>query len=266
MKRLLLVLLVVGALSSLVLLCVGCGSKAGEAGAIGATGVQGVQGEQGDTGATGAKGDAGATGATGATGAMGAKGEKGDRGASGSAGAPGATGATGVKGDKGDSGISGAYVILIAKDTTWQPIPNGAAGYLFYEPVATTFNYNFKAYKLEPNTNYSLIYYADFVDRYNQWGGNNPGALIAVGQSNSVGTLILTGSTELSMCLPCQPDANIAIHNYSGAPDYYAHAFGAKIWLVPSDCYDAMASQVITWSPTRFLFETDLIAYIDIDS
>jgi len=108
---------------------------------------------------------------------------------------------------------------------------------------------------------YSLIYYADFADRMNEWGGNNPGALIATGIADGTGNLYMVGSVALGINLPCEPDANISTYNYSGAPDYYPTAYGAKIWLVPSSCYDAVNKKVISWSPTLFLFETDLIHY-----
>jgi hypothetical protein len=280
MKKLLLVILTLGLITALVI-SGGCSTKAvkGEDGVgistayidtdghlivtltdgsdIDVGNISADTGDKGATGATGAKGEKGDTGATGATGATG------PRGATGS---PGPVGATGATGAKGDPGISGAYVVLVNKDgTTWQPEASDGCGFLVYEPVSDTFNFYFTAYNLEPSTAYSLIYYADFADRYTQWGGNNPGALIAVGVSDTSGNLTLNGSVELGMSLPCTPDANMSVHDYSGSPDYYAHAHGAKIWLVPSDCYDATACQVITWSPTRFLFETDLIFYMDSD-
>ena len=81
------------------------------------------------------------------------------------------------------------------------------------------------------------------------------------------GTLTIAGSVELDMSLPCFPDnnADAALVNYGDAPDYYAHAFGAKVWLVPSACYDEPTKTVTTWTPTDFLFESDLITYIDTD-
>ena len=80
------------------------------------------------------------------------------------------------------------------------------------------------------------------------------------------------GYVDLGMDLPDPGDANAYYHNYAdpGDPHYtgdgYATAYGAKIWLVPSDCYDAGAKKIDTWSPSRFLFETDLIWYDDTDA
>lgn len=278
----------------------------GERGDTGAKGAKGDTGTTGATGATGVQGAIGNTGASGygATGATGATGEAGADGANayevavadgfggtetewlaslvGAAGVPGIPGYTpikgvdyfdGVPGATGDDGISGAYAILIEKNSvTWQPVTDGAVGLLLYDPVGSQFEYVFEAYGLEPNTSYRLIYYADFTpDRFDQWGGNNPGALLGTFTADTSGNIApYTYSLDLGMNLPCLPDANMwsdsLIYDYSLAPDYYAHAFGAKIWLVPSDCYDAVENQVIVWSPTEFLFETDLIVYIDTDN
>jgi hypothetical protein len=254
-------------------------------GAFGCQGPEGLQGPQGERGKAGKDGDDGRDGKDGVdiTGAnvdssgrliltlsngktINAGYVKGDKGDTGASGGGGGSYSYPVKGDKGEPGISGAFVFLIQKDSsTWQSVADGAVGILFYAPIGSTFDFYFGAKGLELDTDYSLIYYADFDDRFSQWGGNNPGALIAVGTSSDTGGLTLEGSVELNMSLPCPPDANIATYNYSGAPDYYAHAYGAKIWLVPSDCYDAEATQVTAWAPSRFLFETDLITYIDTD-
>ena len=71
------------------------------------------------------------------------------------------------------------------------------------------------------------------------------------------------------MGLPCPPDANIDEYNYCEL-DSYTHCNGAKIWLVPSDCYtvdgDSDGNKVTTWSPSGFLFETDMIWYDDVGS
>jgi len=128
-----------------------------------------------------------------------------------------------------------------------------------------TFDFAFVSYSLEADTDYTLIYYADKEDRTVNWGGDNPGAVIASGTSDGTGYLILSGSPDLGMSLPCPPDANISIYSYNGSPDYYTHAHGAKIWLVPTDCLTGGGLPVATWSPDRFLFETDLIVYVDTD-
>ena len=147
------------------------------------------------------------------------------------------------------------------KDGSWVVIPDGIVGTLDFNSSGAEFEYSFSATGLEASTEYSLIYYADEPDRFVDWGGANPGTLIATFTTDGTGAIAATaGSTELNMSLPCPPDANIAINNY--CPEYTT-CYGAKIWLVPSDCYSEPA--VTTWSPSRFLFETDLIYYTDTD-
>ena len=244
----------------------------GENGLAGNQGIQGIQGHAGSQGGKGAKGLTGSQGIQGEQGLTGEQGEEGERGRNGyggygSTGATGATGAAGINGvngtdgENGIDGISAPAVRLVQKDSEWDIINGQTGGILQYTPEGNEFGYVFTGFGLSQNTAYSLIYYADFEDRDNVWGGNNPGALIASGTSNSIGGLYLIGSIDLGMDLPSSPDANISTYDYSGAPDYYPNAHGAKIWLVPSSCYDSVNKQVITWSPSQFLFETDLIKY-----
>jgi len=154
------------------------------------------------------------------------------------------------------------FLVLLPKDSSdWSVIPGEAVGYLFYTIVAPEFGYSFAATGLEADTEYCLIYYADKPDRFVDWGGNNPGALIGNFTADGGGNVVAEGWTELNMSLPHSNDANVNEYVYNLAPDYYAHPCGAKIWLVPADCYDE--PEVVSWTPSRFLFETDLICYID---
>jgi len=165
------------------------------------------------------------------------------------------------------------WLILNNKDANWQPIADGQWGLLAYYSAGDEFEYAFCGYNLEDETTYRIIYYADFMDRMNVWGGNNPGALIGTVTTDDTGYICMSGSVDLGMDLPHEDDANYDYYNYKDAgppPQYtgdgYAHAHGAKIWLVPSDCYVVGEKRVDTWSPTRFYFETDLIWYDDTDS
>ena len=163
--------------------------------------------------------------------------------------------------------INTATLVLENKDpTSWEIIEDSRKATLTYNLVGSAFTYKIVAVGLEPNTEYSLIYYADFEpERFTYWGGNNPGALIGTMTTDEHGYFSVSNTTDLNMDLPSAPDANIDIYDYSGPPDYYNHAHGAKIWLVPSTDYDAEAKKLIAWNPTTYLFETDLIVYIDLD-
>ena len=167
--------------------------------------------------------------------------------------------------------VTDAMLTLENKDSEWQIIEDDISGELYYSTEGDVFCYEFRGYVPE-NIEYSLIYYADKLDRFlpGNWGGDNPGALIGTGTASG-GTLTMSGSVELNMDLPHPSDANSYYYNYSdpGDPHYtgdgYATAYGAKIWLVPSVYYDATAKKVTSWQPTSFLFETDLISYDDTD-
>jgi hypothetical protein len=152
---------------------------------------------------------------------------------------------------------------------------DGIQAFLTYNLVGYTFDYKLLGFKLEPNTAYSLIYYADFDEfgrRFDPlyWGGNNPGAFIGSATTDGNGNLLMSGNANLGIDLPSIPDANIDYYNYSfakdagGTGDMYLHNHGAKIWLVPSDCYSESEKRVTIWAPDKFLFETDLISYINL--
>jgi hypothetical protein len=188
---------------------------------------------------------------------------------------------------QGDQDNQGTLLLENKDPDTWQVIVEDESedeikGTLTYNLSGETFDFVFVGEGLE-DTNYSLIYYADYYesdeqDRYTTWGGNYPGALIASGNAVD-GTLELSGSLNLrpdltpgededGIDLPWPPDGNIEDYHYDGPPDYYDHANGAKIWLVPSECYEAgtpgePVCQVTKWEPDRFLFETDLITFDD---
>ena len=150
---------------------------------------------------------------------------------------------------------------------TWEVIEDETYAILTYCIVGNTFAYKLEAFGLAPNTEYSLIYYADkYPYRFENWGGDNPGALVGPAMADERGYISTSGNIDLAMDLPSTPDANIDKYDYSGDPDYYEHAHGAKIWLVPSTDYDADAKKVIAWNPNAYLFETDLIVYIDLDA
>jgi len=158
--------------------------------------------------------------------------------------------------------------------SNWTVIEDGIQGTLVYFSTGPEFKFKFNATGLTSSTNYSLIYYADKPDRFVEWGGDNPGALIANFTTDGSGDIAATSwqSVELNMDLPCHPDANIDEYDYSGPPDNYTHAHGAKIWLVPTVYLPANwpnDGAWMNWNATivsEILFETDLISYTDTGS
>ncbi len=151
-------------------------------------------------------------------------------------------------------------LVLENKDADWNVIGDGVQAVVVFNNGGPTFDYSLNAQGLQPETEYSLIYYADYADRLNEWGGDNPGALIGTGSSDVSGNLNLEESVDLGLDLPSAPDANIDVHDYCES-DGYTNCHGAKLWLVPSSDYDAELKKVINWNPNNFLFETDMITY-----
>ncbi|OYT61191.1 hypothetical protein B6U81_03565 [Thermoplasmatales archaeon ex4484_30] len=131
-----------------------------------------------------------------------------------------------------------SQLLLENKDSQWNIIwGNGRYGVLFFNNSGPKFYYQFKAQGLNPDTDYSLIYYAD------PWPGNNPGAFIGEFTTDASGNIALTaGSVDLNMDLT-----------------------DAKIWLVLSDDYDPITCSMTNWQPDEYLFEHHLISYDDTD-
>ena len=149
--------------------------------------------------------------------------------------------AAGKTGPAGKSNT--AHLYLYEKDAvTWDIVADGAWGKMKYNLSGPTFDFVFNGHGLEAGVDYTLIYYAD------PWPGDNPGASIASGTTNSFGDIHLMGSKELNMDLPTPPDTNL---------------LGAKIWLVLSSDYDG--SKMVGWTPAEYLFEYNLITFDDTD-
>lgn len=163
-------------------------------------------------------------------------------------------------------GVYDSTLNLENKDSSWAIVSGDSiGGTLGYNPSGSTFDFGLYATGLSDG-DYALIYYADTEDRFNDWGGDNPGAVIATGTSSG-GELSMTGSVELNMDLPCPPDANAYFYDYTEAPDNYVHGTGAKIWVVPTSVLtDGTSLPVCAWPQTSdWLFETDLVTYDDTD-
>jgi len=140
-------------------------------------------------------------------------------------------------------------LVLENKDGDWNEITGDTTiATLQFNSAAPEFQYSLVASGLEATEEYALIYYADRTNQFVDWGGDNPGAVIAVGTSDTSGGLNLVGIVDLHMNLPCEPDINT----------------GAKIWLLPTDMLSLNATlPVIDWEPSRILYEHELITYTD---
>jgi hypothetical protein len=169
--------------------------------------------------------------------------------------------------------VSATELVLENKDSGWNVVSeDGIYGVLEFDDEGTTFDYEFIAVGLTPSTEYSLIYYADKTDRFVNWGGNDPGALLGTGTADSSGSLILGDTIYLGMNLPSEPDANIDEYDYCESDDY-ENCHGAKIWLVPTDALpevyphpnpEESGWRIPFWNSEvqpKILFETDLITY-----
>ena len=155
----------------------------------------------------------------------------------------------GVLAGKGKTGQAGksniAHLYLHEKDPdTWEIVEDGAWGKMKYNMSGDEFDFVFNGHGLEPEADYTLIYYPD------GWPGEG---LICLGSGtvNEEGNIHIAESVELDTDLPATGDE--------------APLGGAKIWLVLSDditCND----QFYGWNPTEYLFEDDVITFDDIDA
>lgn len=173
-------------------------------------------------------------------------------------------------------GISTTYYDVAEKTTillenknidTWVAIEDTTKAELTYDTVNPIFDFTLNTSGLQSETEYVLLYYADYDPRFDKWGGDNPGALVATFTSDVAGNAYVTNNIELNMNLPTEPDWNI-----NPDPDYcdlhngfddYDHCQGAKFWIVPKSDY--VEGKVANWNPSAFLFETDLGVYFDCD-
>lgn len=152
---------------------------------------------------------------------------------------------------------------LVTKDPATWDNTTAASAVLSYNTVGATFDYTVSGKVPLTSTQYALIYYADKPDRFTNWGGNNPGAVIGMGTSDGSGNINFAGSMELNMDLPHTNDANFDTSETDYCiEDGYLHCSGAKIWIVPTvDLTDNIALPLDGWHPLNYLFETDLITY-----
>lgn len=134
-------------------------------------------------------------------------------------------------------GKSNVGHLLLVKKTQdpWNPIWPEAFGVLKYNRWGPEFEYHFNGHKLQPDTDYSLIYYPEPQTTW-PW----PVTVIDSGMSDLDGNIHLKDSFNFNM------DLN-----------------DDKIWLVLSG--DIVEGSLSGWNPDAYLFEYDLISYNDTD-
>lgn len=175
---------------------------------------------------------------------------------------------TTITGPGGSDGVTVTYmdsVHLENKDpSTWAIIADGMEADVTFGLVGEEFAYMLEATGLQPSVEYVLIYYADQQDRFVDWGGDNPGAILGTFTADGAGAISYSYSLNIGMNMPHADDWNNAPPaDYTGGSDNYAHKTGAKIWLIPSADYDAGTKALSAWNPSTYLFETELIRYFD---
>jgi len=178
---------------------------------------------------------------------------------------------TTITGPGGPEGVHVRYICMDGwktltlenKDTSWNVVEDDYYAEFMYNPCCPTLDWELVG-KFMPETEYVLIYYADQPDRFSNWGGA-PALELATFTSDGDGSFSESGNVNLDGCLPKENDWNIGPDADYVASDGYEHGKGAKIWLIPSDIYNGIDSELTDWVPDEILFETDLIAYFDCD-
>ncbi len=151
-------------------------------------------------------------------------------------------GKRGLKGQAGNSNV--AFIELWEKDANWDIVDGGAWGKLKYNLAGPTFDFVFNGHGLNPDGDYTLIYYPDYAG--NPWPRIGIRCL-ATGTANPDGNIHLAASVELNSDLPMAGDISA----------------GAKIWLVEATAVDCSTNTMSGWNPTEYLFEYDVITYTD---
>ena len=171
------------------------------------------------------------------------------------------------KGPKGPSGPAGksntGHLYLYEKVEPPQPYPpgdpweiveDGAWGKMKYNWRGSTLKFIFNGHDLEPEKEYTLIYYPD------PWPGEG---LICLGSatSNEEGDVHIMGSPDTGD-LPIEEDFNNPRNeNHDDCITDSTCIEGAKIWLVLSSDVDCEEQEMIGWNPTEYLFEDVGIFY-----
>jgi len=153
----------------------------------------------------------------------------------------------GPSGPSGKSNIGHVYLYEKVLAGTWEIIEGGAWGKMKYILSGDSFVFVFNGHGLEPEQEYTLIYYPD------PWPGNG---LICFGSDTADGSGnvhikeavdVDTGTNDNgdTNCLPADCDTNP----------------GAKFWLVLSSDVDCDNGMMTGWNPDEYLFEAAMISF-----
>jgi len=138
---------------------------------------------------------------------------------------------------------------LSSKNTdTWAITPDKKAT-LYYSISGSEFKY--KVDTTNDLSGYIVVYYPD-ISETKPWNIANAVNLGVV--SNDWTTSTLTTSLPITGDYNANPNEGNSYCDKENTYDSYTHCSGAKIWIMP-------AEDLGNWSPTNWLFETDLISY-----
>ena len=132
----------------------------------------------------------------------------------------------------GESNTGLLYLYEKDGDPDWNIVEGGAWGKMKYNLSGEEFEFVFNGHGLVPDTGYTLIYWPE------QWPN-----VFCLGN----GTTDEYGDVHI-MCLVDIGDL-----------------IDAKIWLVPSNGVNCEDAYIISWNPTEYLFEEELITFDDTD-
>lgn len=150
--------------------------------------------------------------------------------------------AKGKNGPRGKSLVGHLYLFEKNPDT-WEVVDGGAWGKMKYNLQGNEFDFIFNGHGVESGQSYTLIYYPD------PWPGDG---LICLGEgtANGSGNVHIKNKIDTGD-LPAEGDENLSC--------------GAKIWLVLSGDVDCENQEMVGWQPEEYLFEYNLIKFIDTD-
>ena len=143
-------------------------------------------------------------------------------------------------------------------DSPWLELPQGAYADLTFSTCDARFDYTIDYSGLVGGTSYSLIYYANLPD---YWEEGPVTVLGTFTPASTDGTYSNWKSDAQTMPFVDDENANRPI---SILGESYVHDYGAKFWIVPTDALNG-GSDVDWGMASDFLFETDLGLYINCD-